>query len=358
MEVVMMSKANKSLRRMIFWGSGFLFVMFAASLNVFAVSTIAGTIYDKQRNALPEIEVELLDDYYRVIPGGRTRTDGVGRYQFSNLSDGRYTVRVFAFRYDFQDQEIPIEVNTQNVRGGEGSGYFIQDFYLLPKKGGLRDAELSVVFAQEVPQDAKKLYDKGLDHLSNKRIKEGILELNEAVKVFPKYYLALHRLGRELFIMKKYQEAVLFFFKAAEVNPKSANSFYYLGLALSNLGKEYNKAAITSLNQSYFLAPSSIQVLYVLGKVERSEGRYEDAEKHLLQAKKLSKTSVPEIHKELAQLYGNDLKRYKEAADELELYLKASKASNEEEKKTKKTISELREKSKSQINKANYQAGQ
>jgi len=353
-----MSKTNDSLRMKIFLGGVFLLVTFAASLNVFGVSIIAGTVYDKQRNPIPEIEIELLDDYYRLVPGGRTRTDGVGRYQFSNLSDGRYTVRVFAFRYDFQDQEIPIEVNTQNVRGGEGSGYFTQDFYLLPKKGGLKDAELSVVFAQEVPQDAKKLYDKGLDYLSNKRIKEGILELNEAVKIFPNYYLALHRLGRELFMMKKYQEAVPFFFKAAEVNPKSATSFYYLGLSLSNLGKEYNKAAITSLNQSYFLAPSSIQVLYVLGKTERSEGKFEDAEKHLLQAKKLSKIGVPEIHKELAQLYGNDLKKYKEAADELELYLKASKPSDEEEKKIKKTISELREKSKIQINKANYQAGQ
>lgn len=354
----MMLKANESLRRKLFWSSAFLFVTLAASLNVLGVSTIAGTIYDKQRNAISDMEVELLDDFYRLVPGGRTRTDGVGRYQFNNLSDGRYTVRVYAFRYDFQDQEIPVEVITQNIRGGEGSGYFIQDFYLLPKKGGLKDAELSVIFAQEVPQDAKKLYDKGVDHLSNKRIKEGILELNEAVKVFPNYYLALDRLGRELFIMKKYQEAALFFFKAAEVNPKSAHSFYYLGLTLFNLGKEYNKAAITSLNQSYFLAPSSIQVLYVLGKVERSEGKYEDAEKHLLQAKKLSKTNVPEIHKELAQLYGNDLKRYKEAADELELYLKASKASDEEEKKTKKTITELREKSRSQINKVNYQAGQ
>ncbi len=51
------------------------------------------------------------------------------------------------------------------------------------------------------------------------------------------------------------------------------------------------------------LAPSSTQVFFVLGKIERSGGKFNDAEKHLLQAKKLSKVAVPEIHKELAQLY-------------------------------------------------------
>lgn len=344
------------IRTRIVFGALFLFVMLLLSQNVFGQSTISGSIYDKQRNSLSEIDVELLNDYYQMI--SRSRTDGSGRYQFSGLSNGRYTVRVYAFRYDLEDQEMPIEINTQNIRGGEGSGYFTQDFYLLPKKGGLREAELSVVFAQDVPQDAKKLYEKALTNISNKRTKEGILELNEAVKIFPDYYLALHRLGKELFIMKKYQDAAPFFLKAAEVNPKSATSFYYLGYSLHNLGKEYNKAAITSLNQSYILAPASMQVVFVLGKVERAEGNYADAEKHLLQAKKLAKTSIPEIHKELAQLYSNDLKRYKEAADELELYLKASKLNNEEEKKTKKVITDLREKAKAQINKANFQTGQ
>ena len=350
-----MSRKKESFGPKVYGAGSFLFFMFLVSINVFGTSTIAGTVYDKQRNFLPEIELELLDDYYRVVPGGRTRTDGVGRFQFAGLDDGRYTVRVFAFRYDFEDQEMPVEVRTTNIRGGQGSGYFTQDFYLVPKKGGLKDAELSVVFAQEIPANAKKLYDRAINDISNKRTKEGIIELNEAVQLFPTYYLALHELGRELFIMKKYETAIPYFFKAAEVNPKSATSFYYLGFALFNLGKEYNKAAITSLNQAHFLAPASIQVLYVMGKVERSEGKYEDAEKHLLQAKKLSKTSVPEIHKELAQLYGNDMKKYKEAADELELYLKSSKKNNEDEKKIKKVIDDLRVKAKTQNSKTNNQ---
>jgi tetratricopeptide (TPR) repeat protein len=147
--------------------------------------------------------------------------------------------------------------------------------------------------------------------------------------------------------VKRYTEAVPFLLKAVEVNNKSATSFYYLGYSLHNLGKEYNKAAIRCLNNALVLAPSSTQVMFVLGKIERSDGKYVDAEKHLLQAKKLSKVAVPEIHKELAQLYADDMKKYNEAADELELYLKASKLDNSAASQTKKVISSLREKAKS-----------
>jgi tetratricopeptide (TPR) repeat protein len=331
------------------FGIIFFSAMFLLSQNALA-STISGTIYDKQRNQLSDVDVELLDNLYRQY--GRTRTDGSGRYQFDGLSDGNWTIRVLPFRYDLEDQSQMVEIKTMTITGtGNGNAFMLTDFYLLPKKGSLADSEIGVVFAQEVPQEAKKIYDKAMDDFSNKRVNEGILGLNKAIGLFPNYYLALHRVGKELFIMKKYQDAVPFFFKAAEVNPKSATSFYYLGYSLSNLGKDYNKAALAALNQSYTLAPASTQVLFVLGKVERAGGNFENAEKHLLQAKKLAKVSVPDIHKELAQLYANDMKKYNEAADELETYLKNNKPSDAESKQMKKVISDLREKAKSQSSK-------
>ncbi len=328
---------------------GFIFL----SQTAFGASTISGTVYDKQRNALVDVEVELLDDFYRVWQnGGRTRTDGSGRYQFAGLPNGSYTVRVFAFRYDLEDQEIPVEINTQNIRGGEGSGYFSQDFYLTPKKGGLRDSELSVVFAQEVPKEAEQAYQKAVEDFAKKRDDEGFANLKKSLEIFPSYYQALLRFGTELYTRKQYKESYQVFIKAIEVNEKSATSFYYLGNSFYNLGKDYYKAAYTSLNKAFTLAPSSVQVLWMLGKVERALGKFPEAETHLLQAKKLSKVGIPEIHKELAQLYDSDLKKYKEAADELELYLKHSRLEGDEEKKIKKIIANLREKAKNQTAKS------
>jgi tetratricopeptide (TPR) repeat protein len=331
----------------------FLFLLLFLSQSVFAASTIQGIVYDKQRNTLPDIDVELLNDYYQMIQ--RARTDSSGRYIFNGVGDGRYTVRVLAFRYDYLDQEIPVEINTQSISASpngskvtEGTGFFPQDFYLIPKKGGLKDAELGVIFAQEIPKDAEAAYKKGVDSLAKKKTTEGYASLMEAVQKFPTYYAAIFRLGQELYINKKYVESVQYFLQAVKINPKSATSFYYIGMGLNKLGKDYNKSAITSLKQAATLAPASVVVLYMLGKVEREEGKFTEAEDHLLQAKKFSVVKVAEIHNELYHLYSDDLKKYNLAADELELFLKAAKLSDEDEKKVKKSIADLREKAKTQ----------
>ena len=325
-----MSIVSRNLVFKIILGGVFIFLLMGQ--NASAANTIAGRVYDKQRNFVIDVDVELLDEYYRQLR--RTKTDGVGYYQFDGLNNGNYTVRVLSYRFDLQDQSQYVEIAAISAIAGQmGTSYNAVDFYLLPKKGGLKEAELSVVFAQDIPKEAETAYKKAIDNLSSKRASEGIAGLKVAVKLFPKYYQALHRLGQELFFKKQYGESAHYFIKAAEVNPRSATSFYYVGYSLYNLGADYNKAAITALNQAYTLAPASVQILWLLGKVERSSGKFPEAEKHLLQAKKLSAAKVPEIHSELAQLYANDLKKFNEAADELELYLKASKLSGEEEKK-------------------------
>ena len=328
----------------------FIFVLGLCFLsqNIYG-STIMGMVYDSQRNPLPEIDIEVLDDLYRLVD--RTRTTTSGRYEFSGLRDGRFTVKVMAFRYDFMDESASVEIATiVSVPNQIGNGFFTQDFYLRPRKGSLSDTELSVVFAQDVSKESEKLYQGAIKLISQKKPDEGIAQLREAVKITPNYYLALHRLGRELFGKGEYGEAAQMFLKATEINPKSATSFYYLGNCLSKLN--YSKAAVIALSQSLVLAPSSYQVLYVLGKAEIAEGKYADAEKHLLEAKKLSKVGVPEIHWELAQVYGNNLKKYKEAADELELYLKTGKFDAQQTSKVRKLINNLRDKAKSQTAKS------
>lgn len=324
----------------------FLGIIILSSTNNLFASTIMGIVSDKQRNPLPNVDVELQNELYQQI--ARTKTDSSGRYQFNGLSDGMFTVKVMPFLYDLLEQSQIVEIKTITVNpSGIGNAFHNLDFYLLPRKGGLTETEIGVVFSQEIPPEAKKMYEKGIEQIAKNNTREGIMQLNEAIKLFPNYFFALYRIGKELFILGNYKEAMPFFFKAAEVNPKSAASFYYLGYSLQYLGKDYNKSAIAALSQALFLAPSSTQVLYALGKIEREEGKFQEAEKHLLQAKKLSKTLIPQIHKELAQLYANNLKKFSEAADELELYLKASKLTEAEEKQTRKIINDLRVKAKS-----------
>lgn len=334
---IFMSLSNLRVNSIIIYS--FVLGIFLFSYSVSA-STITGTVYNKFRSPLVEVDLELLDEFYRQI--GRTRTDGSGRYQFTGLNDGNYTVKALPFRFDLLDQSQSVEIKTINIRGGQGNAYIIQDFYLSPRKGGLSDTELGVIFAQEIPKNAEKIYQEAVKDISKNRRDEGILALRESVKIFPEYYLALHLLGKELFIQGKYGEVAPILLKAVEVNPKSPVTLYYLGSSLEKLN--YHKAAITALNQAYILAPASMQILYALGKAERSEGKYEDAEKHLLKAKQISKNTIPDIHWELAQLYGINLKKYKEAINELNMYLKAGKFSSEQTEKIKRLITDLQKK--------------
>lgn len=338
-----------SLRSVLGYAGACLFLLFLLLVQDVSASTISGTVYDPYRNPLQDVDVELLDDLYRQID--RKRTDGTGRYHFYNLSDGNYTVRVMPFRYDYLDQSQYIEIKTLSIRGtGTGNSHEIRDFHLQPRKGSLADTETGVVFAQAVPKDAEKVYEQAVKDFSKRKPEEAIAGLRNAVKIFPDYFLALQQLGIILTKKGEFSEAAPLLMKAVEVNPKSPTTLFYLGYSLHRLN--YNKAAVTALTQAHNLAPASIEVLLSLGTAERMEGKYEDAEKHLLRAKKLTKESIPDIHWELAQLYGLNLKRYKEASDELEQYLKAGKFDAEQVKKVKKLISEFQEKAKTQSNKS------
>ncbi len=322
-------------------------LFFAQATN--AAHIISGTIFDKSRNALADIEVELLDEYYRAK--GRQRTTSSGRYEFTVNNEGRYHVRVYAFNYDLVDETHEIYVSGVSAIPGEASSsYTNEDFYLQPKRGGLADAELGVIFAQDVPKEARKLYLHAVDTLGKKKTADGIMELAEAIKVYPDYYDALKKITRELFVAGKFVESFQYARRVVEVNPKSAVGYYFMGASLNRLGSEYGKAAVTALDEAAKLAPGSTQVLFLLGKVQRSQGDFAAAEKHLLMAKKLSTTKSPEIHIELSQLYANDLKKYGEAADELESYAKAIKLSDAEEKVIMDKVANLRIKAKTAVN--------
>jgi len=323
-------------------------ILLFLSTSGFAVNIISGTIFDKARQPLADIDVELLDEYQRLVPNGRQRTQSSGRYEFAVNNNGRYFLRVFAFQYDLVDEIREVNVASVSVPGQGGSSYNLEDFYLQPKKGGLRDAELSVIFAQDIPKDARAAYEDGIDKLNKKQYADGFAQIKKSIEIFPKYFNALSRYGTELFIKRQYQEAAAMFFRAADVNPKSATSYYFLAYSMDSLGNEYKKASLVAALEALKLAPASSGVNLLAGRIERKLGDFPAAEKYLLQAKRLANSPVPQIHMELSQLYSNNLKKYKEAADELESFIKSSKITGDEETKMRTMVAGLREKAKNQ----------
>ena len=319
--------------------------------KTFAQNSISGMIFDENQRPVTEIDVELLDEYERLIRS--TKTKGGGVYMFQGLRAGVYYIQARTAGTNYRETKERVQIGQTNrisrtsgmVSGSEALQVNLTLFFDSRGRSGSGTLYNEVVFAQSVPAEAQNQYKNALENFDRKNKAEGIAALEKAVAIFPDYFLALDRLGNEYLMGKKFVEAENVFHRALQINSKSFSSAY--GLATAQYSLQKRADVVKTLENALFLNPSSINSYFLLGKTQRELKEYEKAEANLKKAKALSKENLPDIHWELALLYYHNLKRYAKAADELELYLKANpKAENKEQ--VKKLIENFREKAKQQ----------
>jgi tetratricopeptide (TPR) repeat protein len=313
-----------------------------------ARNQIYGHVFDSAHHPIPFIYIELMNDYYQMI--ARTRTDGSGQYSFKNLSSGNFKVKVIASGTDYEEQVQDVTIinfGRQTASGPVMSGGEARelDFVLRPRKSASSTSVTAnapgVIFVQQVPEAAQRIYDQAVRNLDGgKRTEQGIAELKSALEIYPDYYLALERLGTEYVRQEKYEMANPVLTKAIDVNPRGYQSLYSLGVAKYHLKEK--PAALELLTRALAVSPNSVNAHLWLGIILRQSGRFAEAETHLKRADALGNNKVAEAHWQLALLY-NQLKRYRDAADQLELFLKAQPDSRDTEK-IKELIKQLREK--------------
>jgi tetratricopeptide (TPR) repeat protein len=305
-------------------------------------STIMGIVFDSSGRPLEKVRVELLDDVYTVLK--TVRTTGSGQYVFNSLSSGNFQIRVKDETGEYAEEMQRVElVSIQMSPNDQGSRDIRQvDFYLRPKNNRGSATGSGVVFAQNVPEDAKKSYAKAVSDFEKNNATEGIAALKAALSIFPDYYQALIRLGEEEINRSQFNEARDLLARAVKVNAKGYEGFYWLGIA--QVGLKQIPEAVESFRQALAQNPSSVNSIMWLGMALRRNGKLDEAEALLKRAKQLAGKSIPQAHWELALLY-NHQKRNKEAADELELFLKAQPDSRDAEA-IRKLIKQLREKAK------------
>lgn len=325
--------------------------LLATSLNYLnatlqARNTISVNVYSGSRSPLNDIYVELLDDVNSTI--NRQRTTGSGRVVFSGLTIGRYKVRVLPYGTEYSDQVRDVELVNYSMSPNGGSVDEQVDFYLRPREGigsGPFAAPPGVVFVQDVPDGAKRMYDKGVQELRENKQKEGFENLRKAIEIFPTYYAALERLGTEYIMVAgatpaHYEAARVLLMKATEVNRRGFPSTFGLGLAQYRL--KMTDAAVENLKRATTLHNKSADAYLYLGMALNQAGKTAEAEATLKRASEISKGKAAEVHFQLARLYSGQ-NRYGEAADELELYLKTKQGTPDADK-MKQTIQQLREK--------------
>lgn len=329
---------------MAFFISIFLFLLIP-SAQAQSRNTISGIVFDNLNRPVGQIEVELQDDLYRTL--FRAKTNGSGRYIFSGMSPGRFYIRVLPFGTNLEPQTQEVEIvnffrqSSSGATVASGSANEQKDFYLrLKKEANLTPTVNEVIFVQDVPEDAKKAYEKAIDDLNNKKQKSAITELQRALNIFPDYFLALEALGREYINQNEYEKAGNIFGRAVKINSKSVFSWY--GLSYINYALKKFDAAVEAGAQTITLNKTFPDAFIVLGQSLRALKRYHEAEESFLSAKKITSNN-PNVHWNLALLYAHNLNRYNDAANELELFLKAD-PKNPNAENIKKLIKQFRSK--------------
>ncbi len=316
--------------------------------NVFAQNSINGVVFDSNRRPVANIEVELQDEFERFIRSAKTTTSGV--YFFQGIRSGVFFVQVRVYGTNFKPVKERVQIGqgnrTNRTTGAVSGSEVVQVNFSLEIERRNEDQNTlvnEVIFAQNIPPEAEKHFETALKKLKDKKSVEAVSELENAVRLFPDYFLALEKLGYEYIAINKFVEAENVFKKALEVNPKSFSAKSGLSIARFKLGKISEAAQM--VEEAVLINPTSPNSFLFLGQIYRELKEYEKAETNLKNAAKLSKNKLADVHWELALLYYYNLNRLEDAASELKLYLKA-KPDAENKRQVEILIKNIREKAK------------
>ena len=301
-------------------GVCFLLAMSSLAISAQPRSTISGYVFAPGRSPVSQAAVELRTDYNSVL--ARTRTGASGQFTFFGVSNGRFTVTVIPLGTNLEEQSKSVEIAGLGVTGQQIPESVQIDFYLQPRKGAESPTSTQVLFAQDVPEAARKMYESAVSDLDSKRTDSGVTGLKRAIDLFPTYFAALERLGGEQLLQEKYEDAIKSFRLALSVNERCFTCWH--GVTYGSFALEKWTDVIENAAQALKFENNSVSTLAMLGIAQRTMKQYEQAEKTLLRAKKFDDVKTPDIYWNLALLYAYNLKKYQEAADALELYLKAN----------------------------------
>jgi tetratricopeptide (TPR) repeat protein len=155
----------------------------------------------------------------------QTTTDSVGRFRFSSLGHGQFTVsiRVLGFKAEKQ----PVELTSVARRA--------QLFFeLTPEKSAAAPAHPNHVIDARVPAEAQKEFEKGQSALSEKRPDKALSHFEKAVSLYPAFFQAHLLLGITYRETQQWDKAERALRRTLELKPRTA-------MALVELGEVYRR---------------------------------------------------------------------------------------------------------------------
>jgi tetratricopeptide (TPR) repeat protein len=281
-----------------------------------------------------------------------TFTDLSGRYYFAGLGRGNYQVTAEGDGRTFVTTSVYAEVSGY----GSSGVVFTQDIQLRPLPGRPNRAPAGVVnaFSQEVPKAARERLDRARKLADEGKGEAAMVEVREAIRIFPRYFDAHLMLGNYLVQTGHLEEAIPELDLAREVNPNDERVYQSFGLLLMKQRKYPIAVAVfteaTRLNPTnpvnFLLRASGL--IYQTATIEAAEA---NQRRDLLKQADLALAKAAELSDKKAKIDSMTLAMFYElkgepsrAADELEGYLKTNPGARNAEV-IQKEIARLRLKS-------------
>jgi Flp pilus assembly protein TadD len=268
--------------------------------------SISGTVQDTQSNGLKDVRVELSDANGVVV--GSTYTGVSGRFEFSRLSPGVYTVIATAGLQQTSERvDASNFSNSVNVRM-QGAG---------KPTDGVDGNSISIA-QYRVPAKAREAYRKAHEAVEKGKMDDAHKHLARALELCPNYAEALTLRGVLALNQQDSQAAIADVDKAIQADGNYPMAYLVMGSALNMQGKF--DEAIRSLQRGQSLAPNFWQGYFEMGKSYIGKADYPDALRQLERAQSLAPADYPLIsllraHALLA------MKQFPEAMTALQAYL-------------------------------------
>ena len=269
---------------------------------------------------------------------------GDGLFTFSSLAPGNYTVIVDAGKeFKVATESVFIDTDASASRDGVSSSVgrtHTVMIHLQPNRDRERDGSVSVVDVSlaAVPEEARKLYDKGLALSRAGDTKKALDNFKSAVAIYPGFIQALDELGVQYLKTGQADKAVESLTAAVKLSPDAFRPNLNLGIAFLEM-KRFGPAE-SQLKAAVRANASSSAAHMYLGIAFIGEKKSAEAQPELEAAAKSNAPEVAKAHYYLGGIYWEN-REYSRAADELETYLKLVPKAPEAEK-VRQTIKELR----------------
>ena len=272
--------------------------------------------------------------------------DSSGSFTFSNLAPGNYTVVINAGEdYEIARENVFIDTDMNTSTGGvptaNASRRYSVMIHLQPKldAGHTKPAVLNASLAA-VPENARKLYQKGLDLSLAGDTAKAIESLKEAVSIYPNFPLALNELGVLYLKQGKSEKAAEVLNSAVKLDPAAFNLRLNLGIALLE-AKQFPDAE-AQLNEAVKRNAAAATPHMYLGLTLAHLADFDQAEKELLRSIEIGGNSISIAHYYLGGLYWKR-RDYPRAVEQLEKYLELTPTAPDSAR-VRATIKELRNK--------------